>query len=514
MRFACAFAAMAVLAAGAARADDLVLTSRDGAIELSGTLVGFDGEVFRIDTVYGVLSVDAAGVACEGAACPDPAEFAPDISIGGSPIAGEGLIPDMIETFAAANGLKAVRETGADGGVAYALFAQDGARLGRFVFALSTSEQGYLDLAAGVLDIAITFGAVSAVDQQMIADLGSENLVQPRRARVVALDALVPIVAQQNPLGSVTLAQMSAILAGQISDWSALGGPDGAITLHLRDQQAGIIDLIEEQFAVDDTGFPQSVRRHSSNDALADAIAGDPLALGITSISDIGSARALRLGGSCGFSSGANATSVKSEDYPLTTPHFLYTPPRRLPRLARDFLAFAQSPEAQAVVRRAGFVDQSISAQPLAAQGDRMVNAILNTGQDVALRDLRDLAQNIQGSRRLSPTFRFEDGSADLDAQSQSNIVLLADAIARGDLEGETLIFAGFSDGVGAASRNRDLSRRRAEAVRDAVVAAAPDLAQSNLALLPLGFGEALPMACDDEVWGRKVNRRVELWLR
>ena len=26
-------------------------------------------------------------------------------------------------------------------------------------------------------------------------------------------------------------------------------------------------------------------------------------------------------------------------------------------------------------------------------------------------------------------------------------------------------------------------------------------------------FGEALPMACDDSDWGRKVNRRVEVWV-
>ena len=27
-------------------------------------------------------------------------------------------------------------------------------------------------------------------------------------------------------------------------------------------------------------------------------------------------------------------------------------------------------------------------------------------------------------------------------------------------------------------------------------------------------FGEALPIACDDTALGRRVNRRVEVWLR
>lgn len=46
----------------AGQAQDVVLTSRDGAIELSGTLLGFNGEFYRVDTVYGELTVDGSGV--------------------------------------------------------------------------------------------------------------------------------------------------------------------------------------------------------------------------------------------------------------------------------------------------------------------------------------------------------------------------------------------------------------------------------------------------------------------
>ena len=43
-----------------ANADDVTLTSRDGSVEIVGTLLGYDGEFYRVDTVYGVLTVDGA----------------------------------------------------------------------------------------------------------------------------------------------------------------------------------------------------------------------------------------------------------------------------------------------------------------------------------------------------------------------------------------------------------------------------------------------------------------------
>ena len=46
----CAAIFAALLFAAAARAQDVTLTSRDGSLSLSGTLQGYDGEFFRIET--------------------------------------------------------------------------------------------------------------------------------------------------------------------------------------------------------------------------------------------------------------------------------------------------------------------------------------------------------------------------------------------------------------------------------------------------------------------------------
>jgi len=119
----------------------------------------------------------------------------------------------------------------------------------------------------------------------------------------------------------------------------------------------------------------------------------------------------------------------------------------------------------------------------------------------------------MDGADRLSLTFRFEDGSSQLDAHSQNNLTDLAAMLEAGMFRDEALILAGFSDGSGAAATNLDLSGSRANAVLVALAAAAPSLPVARLPVVQ-AFGEALPMACDTTAPGRRLNRRVELWLK
>jgi len=115
---------------------------------------------------------------------------------------------------------------------------------------------------------------------------------------------------------------------------------------------------------------------------------------------------------------------------------------------------------------------------------------------------------------RLTTSFRFEAGSIRLDAQSRSNVQQLARALEVGRYDARRLLFVGFSDGDGPSEANRDIALRRADAVRRAVSDAA---VAANLSRVELGvdaFGEAMPMACDESSWGRRANRRVEVWVR
>lgn len=93
----------------AIQAQDVNLTSRDGKIEITGTLLGYDGEFYRLETIYGELTVDGSGVICDGPGCPNLQGFVADISISGSASMAAILMPALVEGFAQRNGYKTQR---------------------------------------------------------------------------------------------------------------------------------------------------------------------------------------------------------------------------------------------------------------------------------------------------------------------------------------------------------------------------------------------------------------------
>ena len=69
----------------------------------------------------------------------------------------------------------------------------------------------------------------------------------------------------------------------------------------------------------------------------------------------------------------------------------------------------------------------------------------------------------------------------------------------------------GHTDNIGSAPYNLDLSRRRAEAVKAALVAPYHVGAER---LATAGYGSTHPKGPNDTIQGRALNRRVELVLR
>ena len=493
----------------------MTLTSPDGAVEISGTLLGFDGEFYRVDTDYGELTVDGSGVRCEGPGCPSLTDFVAELDFSGAAVIGELLMPALIEGFARRSGLTA-EAAPEDGGMMYVLRDdKTGKAQARFHFRLTNSDEGFADLMADEADVAMSLREIRPEEARHGREAGLGDLRARGRARVLALDALAAIVAPDNPVRNISTEDLARVFAGEIANWQALGGPDAPITLHLRDAKSGLGQAVEDKLLrPGKLTLAAGALRYESDTGLAEAVASDPFGIGLASFAGRGDAQVLELKGGCGFALSPVRRNVKTEDYPLTAPIFLYLPARRLPKMARSFLAYMRSAPAQIVIRRAGFVDQQPEEIEIDQQGDRMANAIEGAGREIALDDLQAMLAHLRGMRRLTTSFRFQTGSVRLDAQSLSNIEQLAHALESGIYDGRALLFAGFSDGEGPAAANKAISERRATAVRDAVAAAAETANLDRVTLETAGFGEAMPMACDDSAWGREVNRRVEVWVR
>lgn len=479
----------ALCISGSAAAQDVTLVAREGGIVLTGTLQAYDGEFYRIKTAYGALTVDGQGVICEGPACPDLIAPRAQIRIVGSSDAA-GLLPALFQAFAKARGLVYEDEPG-ESYTARILDPETRQELASVSFAPMAPDLASAALQDGAADLKLAF--------QTEQDLGSH---------AVAMDALIVLVAPDNPVPDISTVELAKVLAGEVDNWSQIGGPDMPVVLHALQADTALQRALSTRLGAEE----KAVVVHPDLAALADAVAKDPWAIAVSGRSAVAPARRLPLTDSCGFPLLPTSLAIKAEDYPLALPVLLLTPKRRLPLLTREFLDFLRTPEAQAAVATAGFVDRSASRQPMTSDGLRLINAIQGAGEDVTLDDLKRLAGIMDGADRISLTFRFEDGSSTLDAQSQDNLEDLAQLIAAGQFRNQKLVLAGFSDGSGAAEANLALSVERAAKVAQELAAVAPDLPAADLPVVE-GFGEALPMACDETAIGRQLNRRVELWV-
>ena len=509
------FAALSFLGT-ALVAQDVTLTSPDGAVELSGTLLGFDGEFYRIETIYGELTVDGSGVLCEGPACPNLQDFVAEVSISGSSTMGAVLMPALIEGFALRSDYIVRREPLEPFGFTYILVDSDTEKpVARFYVQASTTDEGFADLLANDADIVMALREIRPEERARAREAGMGDMTDANRSRVLALDAMVPIVAPSNPVDQISPQALAEVFAGQITNWAELGGADAPISLHLPGERTGLGQSVEDKvMGPIDLPFAEGIIRHDLAGDVVDAVLSDPFAIGIASYAETGAGRALTLTGDCGFSLSAQRGTIKTEDYPLTAPMFLYIPARRLPKVARELLAYMRGASSQIVIRRAGFVDQAPEEVSINDQGYRFANAVTSAGPEVSLEELQRMTRTLYGMARLTTSFRFEAGSVRLDAQSRSNVQQLARALEQGTYDARQMLLVGFSDGDGPAVANRDIALRRAEAVRRAVMNAAETANFERIQLDVDAFGEALPMACDDSAWGRQANRRVEVWVR
>ena len=126
----------------------------------------------------------------------------------------------------------------------------------------------------------------------------------------------------------------------------------------------------------------------------------------------------------------------------------------------------------------------------------------------LALVDAAEMKRAIDTGGRVALQFNFDTDRAelrddDLPLVEEITTLLLDDPALALSIDGHT-------DGSGTPARNRELSRQRAEAVRDALVVRGVDPARLNAQ----GFGADRPLAGNDNEAGRARNRRVELVRR
>lgn len=408
----------------------------------------------------------------------------PDLRIHGSNTVGERLMPELLQAWLAARGHGPLQRQSL--ALDELLLSASGSE-GEFTLELHAhgSSTGFTDLIAGRADLAMASRPISAGERAALAARGVDV-----EEAVIALDGLAVIVHPGQSVQQLQLDTLRRVFAGEIRDWSQLGGRPGRIALHARDQRSGTWDTFRS-LVLGSRSLAAEARRYESTDALAAEVARDPNAIGFVGLAGMRGVRALAI------ADGAAALrpeprEVAVEDYLLARRLYLYAP-RPLRADIDQLLRFVQSEEGQVIVEQVGFVAQHVRA----------------FATDLPARAPQPYRELVSGAQRLSLNLRFDEGSAKLDSKAEVDLQRLAAYLRAPERARREVILIGFADASEIAPLQAEfLSNDRADHVADRM--AALGLRADRVR----GLGGSLPLSIDDSPAGRARNRRVEVWVR
>ncbi|WP_376748297.1 substrate-binding domain-containing protein [Stutzerimonas nitrititolerans] len=419
-----------------------------------------------------------------------PAADRPVLSIQGSNTVGAKLAPMLIAGFFESQGLRDVRiaPAGRENEQRISATAADGRTVFAEVAAHGTGT-GFAGLKDASADLAAASRPIKQSELDALAELG--DLRSAEAEQVIAIDGLAIIVHPDNPLSTLTVAQVARLFAGEVSNWRELGGADIAVKLFARDDRSGTYDTFKELvLGNQDKTLALRARRYESNDQLSQDVSKVPGAIGFVGLASVGSAKPLAIADGDSQPMAPTSASIATEDYPLSRRLFLYARPDEQSAQLQAFIAYVHGAAGQAIVERSGYVAQSIRAIKLTAQAD-MPPAY------------QQLAREAQ---RLTVNFRFDQGSARLDNKARRDIDRLVAYLNANGKRMSAATLVGFGDPRSDPARTALLSKLRAMAVRS-------ELARGGILVKEInGLGDELPVASNQGA-GRLKNQRVEVWV-
>lgn len=497
-------------------AGEITLTTLDGTVDLTGRFIALDGGHYVIATEAGRLSIAAANVNCTGQDCGATHETPINVVRTSADVAGDairsedqGMMPFLLEGYArfldpdetvGGRSEKAIAE---EHGLADVIEA--------YAVSSASPEEAFARLLVGRSDISVMHRRISDDEARALQAAGAGNMTDPAQEHALGIESLAVITHPDNPVTRVTMTQLAEVFEGNITNWSALGGPDAPISLFAQKRGSGAHELLE-QAAFDGRQVPAPAIAQTVGDsaAMVAAVTADPFALGYVTQAYQDVAKPLGLINACGIEMAPDAFSVRTGAYSPQRSVYLYNR-RDLSSTSEEFVRFLTSPAGQTAVTDAGYVSYAIAQQAQTLETARM-RALMASDAEGLERDVtQQMIAEMSDYARLSTMFRFRSGSSRLTAQSVADMENLI-AFLASKPKGTEISLVGFSDDVGPFDDNLRLSTRRASRLARQLAAAGSGTLD-HIKINAGGFGEIAPIACNDEP-GRAVNRRVEVWIK
>ena len=168
---------------------------------------------------------------------------------------------------------------------------------------------------------------------------------------IVAYDGIAVIVNTGNSIKGLTKKQVEQIFTGEITDWSAIGGSGGKISVYTRNTSSGTYAEFKE-LAMKKRDYAPDSQKLAGNEQIAQEVGKNPNGVGY-----IGLAYTKASGIKVVPIDGASPSkeSVLAKSYPYARPTFFYTNGEPT-GVVKEFIDFTVAPEGQKIVEQVGFV--------------------------------------------------------------------------------------------------------------------------------------------------------------
>ena len=168
---------------------------------------------------------------------------------------------------------------------------------------------------------------------------------------VVAYDGIAIIVNSGNPVKSLTKAQVEQIFAGDITDWSAVGGTAGKISIYTRNTSSGTYSDFKE-LAMKKRDYAGSSQKMAGNEQIGAEVGKNKAGIGYVGMAYV-KAPGIKVLAVDGVA--PSQTTVRNKSYAYQRPTFYYTNGDPSGE-AKAFIDFTLGPKGSAIVSQVGFV--------------------------------------------------------------------------------------------------------------------------------------------------------------
>lgn len=408
----------------------------------------------------------------------------------GSNTLGEKLTPRLVEAYLMAKGASQIKTKEGTNAGEKNISGLIGDKIEFVEIHAHGSGTAFTDLAANKTDIGMSSRRIKEQERESLLPWYGDMQL-PENELVVGLDGLAIITHSGNPIPSLSLSQVVKIFSGEITNWSELGWKDLPINLYARDDKSGTWDSFKSMVLEPAKAqLMEAAKRYESSSSLSDDVAKDPGAIGFIGLPYVRRSKLIPVSATKNsLAVLPNHFTVGTEDYLLSRRLYFYSSQLTLNAEADEFLKFVSTERAQSIVEDVGFISQNIKlGEPFDPQFYP-----------------ETMRQLIAQSQRLSLNFRFKDGSDQLDNKAMQDLDRLTRYVEQNSPMRVQLF--GFSDSEGDEQENMELSERRAAVVEELLVS------RGIFPLVAKGMGSVAPLASSKTEEGRRMNRRVEVWL-